>query len=90
MHGHPPTTLTDANDWVIGRTRFSQGETGDRQVERNPSLFMVYHAETRLLNGKPALLLDIGSVGNLVGDELVILQAAAALRAGLRPELCVA
>ena len=38
-----------------------------------------------LPNGKPALLLDIGSVGNLAGDEWVRQQAAMALRAGLRP-----
>ena len=42
--------------------------------------------ETRLPNGKPALLLDIGSVGNLPGDEWVPQQAAMAIRAGLRPE----
>ena len=47
---------------------------------------MVYHVATRLPNGKPALLLDSGAVGNLAGDERVRLQAAAALRGGLRPE----
>ena len=31
-------------------------------------------------------MLDIGSVGNVVGDELVRQQAAAAMRAGLTPE----
>eukprot|EP00969_Alexandrium_andersonii_P119854 5298861-Alexandrium_andersonii.AAC.1 len=28
-----------------------------------------FHVETRLPSGNPALLLDIGSVGNLAGEE---------------------
>ena len=81
-----PNTFTDANDWVSGQTGFGQGGAGDRQVEGSPSLPTVYHVETRLPHEKPALLLDNGSVGNLVGDDWVRQQAAAALRAGLRPE----
>ena len=65
---------------------FSHGPDGDRQVEGQAPSPTVYHVETRLPNGKPALLLDIGSVGNLAGDEWVRQQAAMALRAGLRPE----
>ena len=44
-----------------------------------------FHVETRLPSGKPALLLDIGSVGNLAGDEWVKQQAEAALKHGQRP-----
>eukprot|EP00969_Alexandrium_andersonii_P361284 15457215-Alexandrium_andersonii.AAC.1 len=44
-----------------------------------------YHVETHLPNGKPALLLDVGSVGNLAGDEWARQQAAAALKAGQQP-----
>ena len=59
-------------------------ETGRfESASPNPT---IYHVETRLPNGKPALLLDIGSVGNLAGDEWVRQQAAMAIRAGLRPE----
>jgi hypothetical protein len=81
-----PSSFTDANEWVTGNIGFSQGPAGDRQVESQVPSCTLYHVETRLPNGKPALLLDIGSVGNLVGDELVRQQAAMALRAGLRPE----
>ena len=45
-----------------------------------------FHVETRLPNGKPALLLDIGSVGNLAGDAWVKQQAAVAMKAGKHPE----
>eukprot|EP00969_Alexandrium_andersonii_P159638 7053706-Alexandrium_andersonii.AAC.1 len=41
----------------------TEGRQADREGEA------AYHVETRLPNGKPALLLDIGSVGNLAGDE---------------------
>ena len=37
-------------------------------------------------SGKPALMLDIGSVGDLAGDEWGQYQSAVAMRAGLRPE----
>ena len=81
-----PSSFTDANEWGTGSTGFSHGPAGDRQVEGQVPSPTVYHVETRLPNGKPALLLDIGSVGNLAGDEWVRQQAAMALRAGLRPE----
>ena len=81
-----PSSFSDANDWVVGQTGFgSEAATGDRTGDGSSFAPRIYHAETRLPNGKPALLLDIGSVGNLAGDEWVRLQAAAALRAGLRP-----
>ena len=80
------STCTDANDWVVGQTGFgADTPAGDRQVDGSSAVPRVYHVETILPNGKPALLVDIGSVGNLVGDEWVRLQVAAALRAGLRP-----
>ena len=81
-----PNTFTDANEWVVGCTGFQRECAGTRQGESTPTAPMIYHVETRLPNGKPALLLDIGSVGNLAGDEWVRQQAAMAIRAGLRPE----
>jgi len=81
-----PSTSTYANEWTMGCTGFSPGTAEDRQVEGSPTTPTIYHVETRLPNGKPALLLDIGSVGNLACDAWVRQQAAMALRAGLRPE----
>ena len=81
-----PNTFSDANEWITGYTGFQREATGNRQVESASPNPTIYHVETRLPNGKPALLLDIGSVGNLAGDEWVRQQAAMAIRAGLRPE----
>ena len=82
-----PSTFTDANDWVVGQTGFgSEVATGDRTGDGSTFAPRIYHVENRVPNGKPAFILDIGSVWNLAGDEWVRLQAAAGLRAGLRPE----
>ena len=62
-----PSTLTNANDWVAGQTGFgADTAAGVGQVYGSSTVPRVYHVETRLPHGKPALLLDIGSVGNLV------------------------
>ncbi|MFM7979105.1 MAG: hypothetical protein ACKPKO_07290, partial [Candidatus Fonsibacter sp.] len=61
--------MTYANEWVIRCTGFQLDATGDRQINSAPPGPRIYHVETRLPNGKPALLLDIGLVGNLAGDE---------------------
>ena len=51
-----------ANDWVCSQTGFCHGGAGDWQVESSPNLPTVYHVETRLPNGKPALLHDMGQL----------------------------
>eukprot|EP00969_Alexandrium_andersonii_P079808 3518419-Alexandrium_andersonii.AAC.1 len=62
-----PRTPIDASEWAsTTRTQLNptmEGRQADREGE------VAYHVETGLPNGKPALLLDIGSVGNLAGDE---------------------
>ena len=75
-----PNTCSD------GCTGLHREVTGHRQVNSLSAGPTIYHVETRLPNGKPALLLDIASLGNLAGDEWVRQQAAMAIRAGLRPE----
>ena len=80
-----PNTFADADDWTLsGGTSFGQRQpTGGRQAEGEAPAPAVYPVETRLASGKPALLLDIGSVGNLAGDEWVKQQALLATKAGL-------
>ena len=79
-----PSAITHANDWA--RCQATEvGSVGGQQAERT-SRMRTYHVETRLPHGKPALLLDVVSVVNLVGDEWVRQQAVAAMRAGLKPE----
>ena len=65
-----------------------RSSTGDRQVEgaASSSSTPAYHVETQLPDGRQALLLDIGSVGNLAGDQWVQRQAAKAIAAGKRPQ----
>eukprot|EP00969_Alexandrium_andersonii_P190490 8415244-Alexandrium_andersonii.AAC.1 len=61
-----PRTPVDASDWArTTRTQLTpsmEGRPADQVGEA------ARHVETRLPNGKPALLLYIGSVGNLAGD----------------------
>ena len=83
-----PNTFDDATDWTVrGSTTIGpQQSTGSQPADGRNTVPRVYPVETRLSSGKPALLLDIGSVGNLAGDEWVKQQAVLATRAGLRPE----
>eukprot|EP00969_Alexandrium_andersonii_P049497 2172603-Alexandrium_andersonii.AAC.1 len=62
-----PRAPTDASEWArTTRTQPNPAAEG-RQADREGEA--AHHVETRRPNGKPALLLDIGSVGNLAGDE---------------------
>lgn len=44
-----------------------------------------YHVQTRLADGRPALLIDPGSVGNLCGDGWAKMVAQAAIQNGQQP-----
>ena len=44
-----------------------------------------YHIQTQLADGRPAILVDPGSVGNLCGDKWAEKVAKTAKRAGLKP-----
>ena len=59
-----------------------------RTVAMPPSLFTdtsVYHIQTQLADGRPSILVDPGSVGNLCGDRWAEKVAKTARQAGLRP-----
>ena len=45
----------------------------------------LYHIQTRLADGRPALIIDPGSVGNLCGDKWARELASAAARNGQHP-----
>ena len=83
-----PNTFADDTDWAArGGTSFGQQcLAGGRQADGGQAVPTVYPVETRLASGRPALLLDIGSVGNLAGDEWVKQQATVAVQHGLQPE----
>ena len=52
-------------------------------VSREPS--SVYHIRTQLADGRPSLIIDPGSVGNLCGDRWAKAVAQAAARNGRNP-----
>ena len=54
----------------------------DHECGRNLPEARVYHSLTRLADGRPSLLIDPGSVGNLCGENWARSVAAAAKRAG--------
>ena len=72
-----PETDEDASQWEGASPFRSTAE--DQQVESSLQRAAQYHVETKLPTGGPSLLLDIGSVGNLAGDQWVQEQARAAL-----------
>ena len=88
-----PSTYTDAADWVAisGNGGNHSVETGHEQSGhdgQDTSLshsHEAYHVDTRLRDGRPAILIDPGSVGNLGGDQWARDCAKAALRAGRKP-----
>ena len=60
-------------------------DTGDDYFLGNSNLES-YHADTRLVDGRPSILIDPGSVGNLCGDEWARSVANAAAKSGYRAE----
>jgi len=83
-----PSTYWDAREW-IGSSRLNV-PSGQRDIPPptdTPSTDGTsYHAETRLKDGRSSLLLDIGSVGNLAGDEWVKHHATIAVNHNRKPE----
>jgi hypothetical protein len=92
-----PTSDYDAREWHRGignvfsglspaaTGRSSSTATGGRVPEGTGSPLYL-HAATRLEDGRPILLLDIGSVGNLTGDQWLKDTGRLAMRHGRRPE----
>ena len=70
-----PSTYLDASDWT---------PVGERS-DSTPNDVVSYHTDTRLRDGRPAILIDPGSVGNLGGDRWARDCSRAAVRAGRRP-----
>ena len=80
-----PTTQQDAVEWKCD-TYLGYGEVKAPppiKVRGNPT--SSYHAETQLPSGESALMLDIGSVGNLAGDIWLKKLTLKALKNGRRP-----
>ena len=94
-----PETRADALSWIQESVGLDGSVRESHQAELDLprptiraehldaiSMARSFPVETCLGDGRPALLLDIGSVGNLAGDKWVQTQAAAAIRSGYKPE----
>ena len=84
---------TKNEDRVDGRFRESHRAEADlprSQIRADQldqlSMAGAFPVETALADGRPALLLDIGSVGNLAGDQWAQAQEVEATKAGRHPE----
>ena len=91
-----PSTFSDYTDWIS--TNVGDGLGNAATVVANSSRLptsmpapsndfeQTFHTETRLKDGRPAILIDPGSVGNLGGDEWAIEVAKVAMQHKRKPE----
>ena len=83
-----PSTFRDFDEWIAMRTGTGFGP--ERQDIQQPSppadQTNAFHTTTRLADGRPSILIDPGSVGNLGGDEWAKSVARAALQHHRKPE----
>ena len=83
-----PHTFEDYNDWIATRT--GDGFPTVRQATMQPlqgtPTAPFLHTETRLSDGRPSILIDPGSVGNLGGDLWARTVTAKAMAKGRRPQ----
>ena len=82
-----PETAEDAVDWQC-ETSFQVGASSKDKALWEPFKQSTYstHSATQLSDGRVAVMLDIGSVGNLAGSEWVLRLARKALEHGRQPE----
>jgi hypothetical protein len=73
-----PSTYRDANEWALTNTSTAPSE---EPINRTST----YHSATRMPDGRPVLLIDPGSVGNLSGDQWARECAQLAMAHGLNP-----
>ena len=77
-----PNTWADAESWQ----QSSSTDIGSQShPPHNHTTTTVYHTDTRLPDGRPSLLIDPGSRGNLSGSAWMMVGGELALKAGLRP-----
>ena len=73
-----PSTYLDASDWSVQDQVTTPPVTESDQAE-------TYHSGTRMPDGRPVLLIDPGSVGNLSGDRWARECAQVAIQNGKAP-----
>jgi hypothetical protein len=79
-----PSTFADFNSWMTTSTGNWLGSTAITPPAVTDST-AAFHTETRLADGRPSILIDPGSVGNLGGDRWARIVAKCALEHGRKP-----
>ena len=77
-----PSTFQDFREWCVTPSGSCLAKDGFSQVPYMPeptNPAESFHTETRLRDGRPAILIDPGSVGNLGGDRWAQIVAKLAL-----------
>jgi len=81
-----PNTFQDYNDWINLATGTALGGVRVQPPTPAPAdQALAFHTATRLTDGRPAILIDPGSVGNLGGDKWVKSVAKLAIEHGRKP-----
>jgi len=84
-----PSTFSDYNEWISTNVGDGLGNAkrDSRQVaDPTTAPDKVFHTETRLKDGRPAVLIDPGSVGNLGGSAWARSVATTAISHGRKPD----
>ena len=64
------STLNEYWDQDLAETGIGEGETPERiQLSSHAREYAAYPIQTRLKDGRPSVIIDPGSVGNLCGDK---------------------
>ena len=83
-----PSTFNDYNEWITTNVGDGLGSASTTSPSTVPvgDHDQAFHTETRLRDGRPAILIDPGSVGNLGGGDWAREVATVALRHNRKPE----
>ena len=83
-----PSTFIDYNQWIATNVGDGLGRSSMTASPNNSvtDCEEAFHTETRLRDGRPAILIDPGSVGNLGGADWAREVAKVALQNKRKPE----
>ena len=79
-----PSTFADYNEWISTNVGDALGSSNPQpqRSRYDGCVTHAFHTETRLSDGRPAVIIDPGSVGNLGGDQWARSVGVLALASG--------
>ena len=83
-----PNTFSDYNKWLATNVGDGLGNPTSTTSSTQPveDHDQAFHTETRLRDGRPAILIDPGSVGNLGGGDWALEVAKVAIKHNRKPD----